>query len=61
MDVVEVIKELTKHELTAESFEINLDNLPVIFRDPECKAYSNIGAHIANMNGKYVLMVDLNP
>ena len=61
MDVIEVIKELISKESSAKAFGINLNKLNVIFRDPECKAYNKVNAHIANMNGKYVLMVDLNP
>lgn len=61
MDVVEVIKELVTKESVAKSFGINLNELNVIFRDPECNAYNKVNAHIANMGGKYVLMVDLNP
>ena len=61
MDVVEVIKELVTKESVAKSFGINLNELNVIFRDPKCNAYNKVNAHIANMGGKYVLMVDLNP
>lgn len=61
MDVVEVIKELTSKESVAKNFDINLNELNVIFRDPKCNVYNKVDAHIANMGGKYVLMVDLNP
>ena len=61
MDVIEVIKELMSKESTAKTFGVNLNELNVIFRDPKCNAYNKVNAHIAVMNGKYVLMVDLNP
>ena len=35
------------------------DDIPVIFRTPNCSAYYNINCHIVNINNKEHLMIDL--
>ena len=36
-----------------------IDTIPVVFRTPECSAYYNAECHIAKINNKEHLMIDL--
>ena len=38
---------------------VETNNIPVIFRTPDCSAYYNVNCHIVNINNKEHLMIDL--
>ena len=59
MDVKELFCNILNLEETSELFGEEFSDIPIIFRDPDCKAYGYAHVHIATMKNKPVLVFDL--